>query len=85
MWKAGIFAFNYQGAKFQLSQFSDQFNNFYRSIEENTNFLFQPVHFFNKSEIEMTLPLPYRYQNSSSRLETDAKLFVKILFAFLYF
>lgn len=33
----------------------------------------------------MILPLPYRYQNSDSRLQTDAKLFTKILFAFLIF
>ena len=32
----------------------------------------------------MTLPLRYRYQNSSSRLQMDAKLFVKILFAFIF-
>ena len=33
----------------------------------------------------MILPLPYRYRNSGSRLQTDAKLFTKILFAFLIF
>ena len=30
----------------------------------------------------MTLPLPYSYQNRNSRLQTDAKLFVKVLFFF---
>ena len=33
----------------------------------------------------MTLPLPYSYQNRNSRLQTDAKLFVKVLFFFVIF
>ena len=43
------------------------------------------VRFFNKSETEMTLPLPYSYQNRSSRLQKDAKLFIKILLFFVIF